>query len=85
METLLARGQYATVRAEHKHLMARFTNGCEMVRSGIAYTLKSLQDDSLDRSAFSDMKEAIDELAELATSIQELSLELKALKVEAWR
>lgn len=84
METLLARGSYATVRAEHKDLMARFTNDCETVRAGVSYVLKALQDGSLDYSAFNDMKAAIDELESLAGEIQILDAEAKALKAEAW-
>ena len=84
METLLARGQYATVRAEYKELMTRFTDGCESIRHATAYALKALQDGTLDYSSFDDMRQSIDELQDMAGKVEALAHEAEILRKEAW-
>lgn len=83
-EILLARGVYATVRAEYKSLLVDFAKTCETLRSRHAYALKAVQEGTLDNGVFQDMREDIAYLESMSSKIAALAKEAAEIKVTAW-
>lgn len=90
-ETLIARGQYSTVRGAHEDEKQRLAGLCGLLHTTTSQVLRAMQPD---RDAVPDMdvvsglltdaKEAMKLIGECVSQIEGLSAQRAALKAAAW-
>jgi hypothetical protein len=90
-ETIIARGQYATVRAEHENEKKHLSILCGQLSSASSQVLRYMQpgeDDSPDLNAVNEMlaaaRKTLNEIEKCVSSIEKLAMQRAALRQPAW-
>lgn len=90
-ETIIARGQYATIRSAHEDEKKQLSILCGQLSSASSQVLRYMQpgdDDTPDLRAVNDMIESarktLEEIEKCVTNIEALAMQRGALKQSAW-
>lgn len=90
-ETIIARGQYATVRSEHENQKKRLSVLCGQLSSASSQVLRFMQpgeDDTPPLAAVNEMldgaRKTLNDIEACVTTIEALALQRAALKPIAW-
>ena len=90
-ETIVARGQYATVRSAHEDEKKHLSILCGQLSSVSSQVLRYMQpgeDDAPDLRAVNDMLSAarrtMDEIEKCVTNIEQLAVQRSSLRQSAW-
>jgi hypothetical protein len=90
-ETIVARGQYATVRSAHEDEKKHLSILCGQLSSVSSQVLRYMQpgeDDAPDLRAVNDMLSAarrtMDEIEKCVTNIEQLAVQQSSLRQSAW-
>jgi hypothetical protein len=90
-ETIIARGQYATVRSAHEDEKKHLSILCGQMASASSQVLRYMQpgeDDAPDLRAVNEMlaaaRKTLNEIEQCVSNIEQLAMQRAALKQSAW-